>query len=434
MSKIEVNTVDVQCGSTLTLGSSGKTVTLATGASSSGFGMSWCTTVKTSPFSATAGNNYFINTTCGAVTVTLPASPSDGDEIGFKDYAATFDCNPVTLNRNTKKIQGLCCNGSLTGERNYSKIVYSGSTKGWLVSETADASELGPKFIAATGGTITTVCTDYKVHTFNSDGCFQVTTLGNAAGSNTVNYLVIAGGGGGGSSPGYAGGGGAGGYREVFPQPGSGGLAVTATTYPITIGGGGGGASTVSTPGAAGSNSVFSTITSAGGGAGKACHPAPPVVNGGSGGGGGGPGATPNPGGTGNTPPVSPAQGFAGGNGSGPPGTGGGGGGGASAVGKNFNDPTAACQSKGGAGVTSAINGTPTARGGGGSAAGDPTGCLSGNIQPGGLGGGGTGGKNPAPSTAGTANTGGGGGGGGNPGHTSMGGGSGVVIIRYKFQ
>ena len=40
MSKIEVNTVDVQCGSTLTLGSSGKTVQLATGASQSGFGRS----------------------------------------------------------------------------------------------------------------------------------------------------------------------------------------------------------------------------------------------------------------------------------------------------------------------------------------------------------------------------------------------------------
>ena len=38
MSKIEVNTVDVQCGSTLTLGSSGKTVTLACGAAQSGFG------------------------------------------------------------------------------------------------------------------------------------------------------------------------------------------------------------------------------------------------------------------------------------------------------------------------------------------------------------------------------------------------------------
>ena len=59
MSKIEVNTVDVQCGSTLTLGSSGKTVQLATGASQSGFGrtgtVDWQTTVKTSTFTATSG-------------------------------------------------------------------------------------------------------------------------------------------------------------------------------------------------------------------------------------------------------------------------------------------------------------------------------------------------------------------------------------------
>ena len=54
MSKIEVNTIDVQCGSTITLGSAGKTVTLACGASQSGFGrtgtVDWCTTAKTSPF------------------------------------------------------------------------------------------------------------------------------------------------------------------------------------------------------------------------------------------------------------------------------------------------------------------------------------------------------------------------------------------------
>jgi len=76
MSKIEVNTVDVQCGSTLTLGSSGKTVTLASGASQSGFGrtgtVDWCTTAKTSPFTSVSGNGYFVNTTGGAVTVTLP--------------------------------------------------------------------------------------------------------------------------------------------------------------------------------------------------------------------------------------------------------------------------------------------------------------------------------------------------------------------------
>ena len=64
MSKIEVNSVDVQCGSTLTLGSSGKTVTLGTGASQSGFGrtgtVDWCSTAKTSPFTAVSGDGFFV--------------------------------------------------------------------------------------------------------------------------------------------------------------------------------------------------------------------------------------------------------------------------------------------------------------------------------------------------------------------------------------
>ena len=65
-------------------------------------------------------------------------------------------------------------------------------------------------FIAATGGTVTTVDTNYKVHIFNGPGTFAV-----SAGSGSLavaNYLIIAGGGGGGS---YGGGGaGAGGFKE----------------------------------------------------------------------------------------------------------------------------------------------------------------------------------------------------------------------------
>jgi len=62
-----------------------------------------------------------------------------------------------------------------------------------------------PGFIEATGGTITTIDTDYKVHTFTSSGTFEITSgLGN------VEHLVIAGGGGGGA--GGAAGAGAGGY------------------------------------------------------------------------------------------------------------------------------------------------------------------------------------------------------------------------------
>ena len=56
MSKIEVNEVVKQSGSTLTLGGPGTTVTLGSGASQSGFGrtgtVDWCTTAKTSPFTS----------------------------------------------------------------------------------------------------------------------------------------------------------------------------------------------------------------------------------------------------------------------------------------------------------------------------------------------------------------------------------------------
>ena len=38
MSKIEVNTVEPQCGTTLTLGACGQTVALGSGASQTGFG------------------------------------------------------------------------------------------------------------------------------------------------------------------------------------------------------------------------------------------------------------------------------------------------------------------------------------------------------------------------------------------------------------
>ena len=81
MSKIEVNTVAPQCGTTLTLGESGDTVTLGTGASQSGFGrtgtVNWDTTKKTTGFTAVSGNGYFCDTAAsGAFTLTLPSSPS----------------------------------------------------------------------------------------------------------------------------------------------------------------------------------------------------------------------------------------------------------------------------------------------------------------------------------------------------------------------
>ena len=445
MSTIKVNKIEKRTGSTLTLGGACTAVTLACGATQTGFGrtgtVDWCTTAKTSPFTSVSGKGYFVNTTGGVVTVTLPASPSAGDIVSIKDYANTFDTNSVTVGRNGSKIAGLCIDATLSTEGDSITLVYVDATQGWLNIQTDDTIQ-GSEYVVATGGTETT-CGDFKIHTFTSDGNFIVSDAGTPAGSNKVSYLVVAAGGGGGS--GYGGGGGAGGFREGkcssdpytdSPLDAGVGLSVPAATYPISVGAGGAGGSPPSPApscGGSGNNSIFSTITSTGGGGGgKNCGAA--GLAGGSGGGGGGAGGVA---GAGNTPPVTPPQGNSGGTG-GPGGGGfyGGGGGGATATGNPGNP------SVGGAGATTSINGTPTARAGGGGGAHYPSPTRPTSGAAGGTGGGGAAGSaGPNPFTqagSGTANTGGGGGAGGfNPssGHQPGGaGGSGVVIIRYKFQ
>jgi acetylornithine/succinyldiaminopimelate/putrescine aminotransferase len=122
MSKIEVNQISSQCGSTLTIGQSGDTVTLACGATQTGFGrtgtVDWCTTAKTAPFTGVSGKGYFVNTTCGAVTVTLPATPTAGDIISIKDYGGTFQTNNLTLCNNGSKINGICASRILSTQIN----------------------------------------------------------------------------------------------------------------------------------------------------------------------------------------------------------------------------------------------------------------------------------------------------------------------------
>ena len=447
MSKIEVNTIDVQCGSTLTVGSSGKTVTLATGASQSGFGrtgtVDWCTTAKTSPLTVASGNGYFINTTSGSITVTLPASPSAGDIVAFKDYANTWDSNSLVVCRNGSKINGVCSNGELNTESQSVTLIYVDGTKGWqdIHDSTSDVTG-NPGFIAATGGTITT-SGDFKIHTFTGSGCFAVTNTSGVGIGAKVSYAVIAGAGSGGSSNngnmGAAGG--AGGFREgkqtcagytaspLAATPCS-GLPVSIQTYPITVGAGGA-AQASSANGNVGSNSIFSTITSAGGGYGGSGNPVSAGGDGGSGGGGGG-GGNATAGGSGNTPPVSPPQGNDGGTSRPGPGpsydSSSGGGGGAGGAGSP--SPNGAAGGDGGAHINTSINGVDTEYAGG---AGGSSGPAPGAVGTPGGGGAGKGNPGPGGATAGTANTGGSGGGEG-CGSTSGAGGSGVVIIRYKFQ
>ena len=468
-STIKVNNIQNQCGAniinesanTITIGASGDTVTLASGASQTGFGrtgtVDWQTTVKTGNFTAASGEGYFINTTSGAITMTLPASPSAGDIVALKDYANTFDTNNLTIGRNSQPIGGQSSDGTLSTEGIAVTLVYADSTKGWQVTESGLQSDSGtPQFITATGGTIT-CCGNFKIHTFTGPGTFTVSNAGNSAGSNKVDYLVVAGGGGGGNGVYAGGGGGAGGYREssgaasgCYSRSPLGAcvsaLPVSAQGYPITVGAGGAFASPplCTTPGAQGVASVaFSLTATGGGGGGSRNTPSGPANGGQPGGSGGGAGQADTPThqtyfGAGNTPPVSPSQGNPGGAGElnpvTPTASGGGGGGGATATGGNTPGSQPNTGGAGGAGATTSISGTPTAYGGGGGGSGYN--CSG----AGGTGGGGTGSRYPSVAgTSGTANTGGGGGGGGSgnnhPTATPGGaGGSGIVVIRYKFQ
>jgi len=371
----------------------------------------WQSSIKTANFTAAAGKGYFVNTTSSTITVTLPSSPSVGDEVVLQDYAGTFDTNKVSIT-SSDKIQGSTDDYKCITENATVRLIYQDSTKGW----TAD--------------------------NISSDAA-------------TIEYLVVAGGGGSSSNRG-TGGGGAGGLRTAFGSTSGGGasaetapLLATSTNYTVTVGAGGAAASAGTAAGSNGSNSVFSTITSTGGGGG----PSGGSVggnNGGSGSGGGSASTTKHTPGTGTS-----GQGYAGGvyYAAGGNDEAGGGGGGAGAAGSDGYDSGG--NSWGGAGgVGLAVNILTTTNagtasvgevdssnlyfaGGGGGAFFDYNASIPATRGgAGGLGGGGNGGGGPSSVTynaeAGTANTGGGAGGvGANVNTGGFAGGSGVVILRY---
>jgi hypothetical protein len=359
-------------------------------------GVSW-QSVQTTGFTAVSGRGYPCNTTSSAFTVTLPASPSAGDEVIILDYAGTADTNNITVSPNGNKIEGQTSGLLITGDREGVRLVYVDATQGW---------------IGVSG--------------------FQEGTDAMIPATYSIDFLVVAGGGAGGTM--QAGGGGAGGYR-ISTQTVNAGTAITVTV-------GDGASSNGNTVGDSGSNSSISgsgltTITSAGGGGGAGGNSGSRPTAGGSGGGGSGPGI-PNAG-FGNTPSTSPSQGNDGGDGGGQIGVcvyGGAGGGAGSAGGSANITPSSPACGNGGNGTASSITGSSVTYAGGGGGGTDQRASPATTGGDGGTGGGGTGGRsgNSYTPTAGTVNLGGGGGGGAlimpSYGSTNGGaGGKGVVIL-----
>ncbi len=78
------------------------------------------------------GAGLLVDTSGGARTITLPASPATGDFVSFIDAKYTFDTNALTVGRNSSNIANTAADLVVNTEGAGFTLVYSGdATVGW---------------------------------------------------------------------------------------------------------------------------------------------------------------------------------------------------------------------------------------------------------------------------------------------------------------
>ena len=77
-----------------------------------------------------AGRRYFVDTTA-ARTLTLPASPTLGQEIVIFDATGTAGTNNITIARNGNNINSVADNAIIDVDKAAAVLIYTGSSIGW---------------------------------------------------------------------------------------------------------------------------------------------------------------------------------------------------------------------------------------------------------------------------------------------------------------
>jgi hypothetical protein len=84
-----------------------------------------------SAYTAVDGDQLIIDTSSAAITITLPASPSVGDEVTFIDAKGTFGSNNLTVGRNSSNINGAASDLTVSTNGAAFTLVYLNATRGW---------------------------------------------------------------------------------------------------------------------------------------------------------------------------------------------------------------------------------------------------------------------------------------------------------------
>ena len=115
---IEVMTFNLGAGGGAGGGSSGYTYVEATGNTA-----------------ASVNTKYIVNTNTANLTITLPSTPSFGDEVGIIDGTGNASVHAITVGRNGGNIQGVASNMTVTTDRSAFTLVYYNASQGWILTD-----------------------------------------------------------------------------------------------------------------------------------------------------------------------------------------------------------------------------------------------------------------------------------------------------------
>ena len=101
-------------------------------------GFTEVTAASKTTYTAVAGDQIGVDTVANIVTITLPASPSQGDEVTIMDVSASngFGTNKCVVARNGSNLQGGTSDLDLTANNQCVTLIYANATKGWLYKST----------------------------------------------------------------------------------------------------------------------------------------------------------------------------------------------------------------------------------------------------------------------------------------------------------